>query len=72
MGTIGEACSPCSVWLCCLNDGSHTGHSRRLKEAEEGHLDVRGVMDARQELHGKERVASQLKEIVVDADLFQA
>ena len=51
---------------------SHTGHSRRLKEAEEGHLDVRGVADARQELHGEERVASQLKEIVVDADLFEA
>ena len=56
----------------CLNDGSHTGHSRRLKKAEEGHLDVRGIADARQELHGEQRVASQLKKVIVDADLFQA
>jgi hypothetical protein len=47
-----------------------TSDGRRLKEAEEGDFDACGVADARQELHGEKRVTSQLKEIVVDADLF--
>jgi hypothetical protein len=56
----------------CCDSGGHTSDGRRFKEAEEGDFDACGIADARQELHGEEGVTSQLKEIVMDANLFQS
>src|SRR5215831_5092348 len=62
--------------LCCplssLNDSRNPSHSRNLKEIQEGHLNVHSVTHARHNLHGQERVPSQLKKIVVDANTFEA
>src|SRR5712691_1046100 len=58
--------------LSSLNDGRYPSHSRGLKEMQEGHLNVHSVAHARHNLHGQERVPSQLKKIVVDANTFEA
>ena len=57
--------------LSRLQAGCQVGHRRRLEQGPNRQFDVEGFAHVRDELGGLERVAAQLKEVVVDADALE-
>ena len=54
-----------------FDHGRELPNGRRIEDLEDRHLDLESIADLRRHLHRQERVAAEVEEAVVDADLLE-